>query len=103
MMTKMNNSITLRQIGWTLKGTASVVNQEGKKEIVRINTVSFYGDKPSQENIISRVSLGNYPCKQIKSVRLVVNELYEKLFENYSFGVYCSSNDLDAIIKNNIN
>lgn len=97
----MTNSITLRQIGWSLKGTASVVNKEGKKEIVRINSVNFYGDKPSQENLISNVSLGNYPCKQIKSVKLVINELYEKLFENYSYSVFCSDVDLDRIIKNN--
>jgi hypothetical protein len=99
----MNNSITLRQIGWSVKGTAQVEKIDGSKEIVKLNSLSFYGEKPENSDIISRLSIGNYPCRQIKSVKLAVNELYEKLFENYSFSIYCSSSDLDRINNNNIN
>lgn len=96
-MTTMNNSITLQQIGWSVKGTASVISKMGRKEIVRINSLNFYGDKPSQEKILSQLSLGNYPCSKILSVKLVINELYEKMFENYSFGLFCQGNDLAKI------
>uniref|UniRef100_A0A6M3LNS6 Uncharacterized protein n=1 Tax=viral metagenome TaxID=1070528 RepID=A0A6M3LNS6_9ZZZZ len=76
--------VTLKQIGYTIKGISTLCLWDGSEGIIQMNKEFIPIDNLSHTNLLKCINDGGFGCEEIKEATLDIYDLFENEYKEFN-------------------